>query len=76
MPTKKPKSGELNEQQKQSNRNLSAIQAVIEHPLRIIKRQSGFTKVHYRGLKINTGQIVTLFVLSNRWMARHRSCLS
>jgi IS5 family transposase len=29
-------------------------------------------KVRYRGLKKNTGQIVTLFALSNLWMARHR----
>jgi len=28
-------------------------------------------KVRYRGLKKNTAQIVTLFALSNLWMARH-----
>ena len=72
MPTKKPKGGELTEQQKKSNRILSAIRAVVEHPFRVIKRQFGFTKVRYRGLKKNTGQIVTLFALSNLWMARHR----
>ncbi len=27
--------------------------------------------VRYRGLKKNTAQIVTLFALSNLWMARH-----
>jgi len=26
----------------------------------------------YRGLKKNTAQIVTLFALSNLWMARHK----
>ena len=72
VPTKKPKGGELTEQQKQSNRILSAIRAVVEHPFRVIKQQFGFTKVRYRGLKKNTGQIVTLFALSNLWMARHR----
>ena len=72
VPTKKPKGGELTEQQKKSNRILSAIRAVVEHPFRVIKQQFGFTKVRYRGLKKNTGQIVTLFALSNLWMARHR----
>jgi len=72
VPTKKPKGGELTEQQKQSNRLLSSIRAVVEHPFRVIKRQFGFTKVRYRGLKKNTGQIVTLFALSNLWMVRHR----
>jgi hypothetical protein len=37
VPTKKPKGGELSEQQKQSNRTLSAIRAVVEHPFRVIK---------------------------------------
>lgn len=35
-------------------------------------QQFGFTKVHYRGLAKNTAQIVTLFALSNLWMARRR----
>jgi IS5 family transposase len=38
----------------------------------VLKRQFGFTKVRYRGLKKNTAQIVTLFALSNLWMARRR----
>ena len=41
-------------------------------PFRVIKRQFGYTKVRYRGLKKNTLQIVTLFALSNLWMARHQ----
>lgn len=76
VPTKKPKDGELTEQQKKSNQILSAIRAVVEHPFRVIKQQFGFTKVRYRGLKKNTGQIVTLFALSNLWMARHRLMLT
>ena len=47
------------------------IRAKVEHPFRVIKRQFGFTKVRYQGLKKNTAQIVTLFALSNLWMARH-----
>ena len=72
VPTKKPMGGELTEQQKKSNRILSAIRAVVEHPFRVIKRQFGFTKVRYRGLRKNTGQIVTLFALANLWLARKR----
>jgi hypothetical protein len=53
--TKKPKGCELNEQHKQSNRVLSAIRAVVEHPFRVIKRQFGFVKVRYRGLKKEHG---------------------
>jgi hypothetical protein len=35
----------------------------------VIKRQFGYTKVRYRGLKKNTLQLKTLFALSNLWMA-------
>ena len=38
----------------------------------MLKRQFGFTKVRYRGLAKNTAQIVTLFALSNLWMARRQ----
>ncbi|WP_344870015.1 IS5 family transposase, partial [Comamonas faecalis] len=48
------------------------IRAKVEHPFRVIKRQFGYTKVRYRGLEKNTLQIVTLFALSNLWMARHQ----
>jgi transposase, IS5 family len=70
--TKNHKCDELTEQQKKSNWILSAIRALVEHSFRVIRQQFGFTKVRYRGLKKNTGQIVTLFALSNLWMARHR----
>ena len=46
------------------------IRAKVEHPFRVIKRQFGYVKVRYRGLKKNTAQLVTLFALSNLWMAR------
>jgi IS5 family transposase len=44
--------------------------AKVEHPFRVIKRQFGYTKVRFRGLVKNTAQLVTLFALSNLWMAR------
>ena len=50
----------------------ASIRAKVEHPFRVIKRQFGFTKVRYRGLKKNTLQIKTLFALSNLWMVRHQ----
>ena len=50
----------------------ASIRAKVEHPFRVIKRQFGFNTVRYRGLAKNTAQIVTLFALSNLWMARRR----
>lgn len=41
-----------------------------EHPFRVIKRQFGYVKARFRGLAKNTAQLVTLFALSNLWMAR------
>ena len=71
-PTKKPAGGKLTDEQKAFNRMLSAVRAIVEHPFRVVKRHFGFTKVRYRGLKKNTGQIVTLFALANLWLARKR----
>ncbi|PQP04158.1 IS5/IS1182 family transposase, partial [Burkholderia cepacia] len=48
----------------------AGIRAKVEHPFRVIKQQFGYTKVRYRGLRKNTAQLVTLFALSNLWMAR------
>ena len=42
----------------------------MEHPFRVVKRQFGYTKVRYRGLAKNLSQVLTLFALSNLWMAR------
>jgi IS5 family transposase len=50
----------------------ASIRAKVEHPFRVIKRQFGFLKTHYRGLVKNTAQIVTLFALANLFQARHR----
>ena len=44
----------------------------MEHPFRVIKRQFGFVKVRFRGMKKNTAQLETLFTLSNLWMARKK----
>jgi IS5 family transposase len=48
----------------------TSVRAKVEHLFRVIKCQFGFTKVRYKGLAKNTEQLVTLFALSNVWMAR------
>lgn len=48
----------------------AAVRSKVEHPFRVIKRQFGYQKVRFKGLVKNTAQILTLFALSNLWMAR------
>jgi IS5 family transposase len=57
--------------QKNEHRKAS-VRAKVEHPFRVIKCQFGLVKVRFRGLQKNTAHVVTLFALSNLWMARHR----
>lgn len=55
-----------------AEKHKASVRAKVEHPFRVIKRQFGHAKVRYRGLMKNTAQLMTLFALSNLWMARHR----
>lgn len=48
----------------------ASVRARVEHPFRAVKRQFGYLKVRYRGLKKNGAQVMTLFALANLWMAR------
>jgi IS5 family transposase len=48
----------------------ASVRAKVEHPFRVIKRQFGLVKVRFRGLQKNTAHLLTLFALSNLWMAR------
>jgi len=57
--------------EKQEKRKAS-IRARVEHPFRVLKCQFGYVKVRFKGLAKNTAQILTLFALSNMWMARKR----
>jgi len=57
--------------QKQEHRKAS-VRAKVEHPFRVIKRQFGLTKVRFKGLAKNTAHVITLFALSNLWMARKK----
>ena len=54
----------------QLEKTKASMRAKVEHPFRVIKRQFGYVKVKYRGLAKNTGNLMTLFALSNLWMAR------
>ena len=56
----------------QREKEKAGVRAKVEHPFRVLKRQFGYMKVRYRGIKKNTLQIKTLFALSNLWMARHK----
>jgi IS5 family transposase len=57
---------------KKAETDKARIRAFVEHPFRVIKRQFGYTKVRFKGLAKNTAQLVTLFALSNLWMARKK----
>jgi IS5 family transposase len=53
-------------------RGKASVRAKVEHPFRVIKRQFALMKVRFRGLAKNTAHVVTLFALSNLWMARRQ----
>lgn len=50
----------------------ASIRAKVEHPFRVIKRQFGLVKVRFRGLAKNAAHLLTLFALTNLWLARRR----
>ena len=50
----------------------ASVRAKMEYPFRVIKRQCGYVKMRYRGLKKNTQQLVVLFAVSNPWMVRRK----
>ena len=68
---KMPESRARQRLEKQEHRKAS-IRAKVEHPFRVIKRQVGLAKVRFRGLAKNTAHVITLFALSNLWMARKK----
>jgi IS5 family transposase len=48
----------------------ASVRAKAEHPFLVITCQFGFTKVRYKRLAKKTAPLITLFALSNVWMAR------
>ena len=64
--------GRAKQRLQKQERGKASVRAKVEHPFRVIKRQFGLVKVRFRGLAKNTAHVVTLFALSNLWMARRR----
>ena len=64
------KSSLLYKAKRKIEKTKAQVRAKVEHPFRVIKRQFGYVKVRFRGLAKNTTQLITLFALSNLWMAR------
>jgi transposase, IS5 family len=55
-----------------TNRWKSRIRVRVEHPIGVIKRVFGFTKVCYRGLAKNRHRLVIASALANLFMVRKR----
>lgn len=55
-----------------TNRWKSRVRARVEHPIGVIKRVFGFTKVCYRGLAKNRHRLVVASALANLFMMRKR----
>ncbi len=61
---------ELKDAVKHTEHMKAAVRSKVEHPFRVVKRQSGYQKVRFKGVLKNTAQVLTLFALSNLWMGR------
>lgn len=70
FPFKRKPGQDLPAEQAEINRWLASLRAAVEHPFRIIKRQFGYAKVHYRGLYKNGQQLLLLFALGNLFHVR------
>jgi transposase, IS5 family len=64
------KSSLLYKAKRKIEKTKAQVRAKVEHPFRVVKRQFGYVKTRFRGLAKNTAQLMTLFALSNLWMAR------
>jgi IS5 family transposase len=67
-----PKGRPLHPLDVQTNRIIARVRAKVELPFRVIKRQIGDVKTHYRGLAKNRAQMFTQFVLGNLFLIRQR----
>lgn len=65
----------LSDEDRARNRNKSRVRSKGEHPLLILKRIFGFTKVRYRGLHKNSNRLFVACGLVNLYMARRRLLL-
>jgi IS5 family transposase len=62
--------GKAKDRLKKQEHRKASVRAKVEHPFRVIKRQFGLARVRFKGLQKNTAHLLTLFALSNLWMAR------
>ncbi|MGH8555895.1 MAG: IS5 family transposase [Methylococcales bacterium] len=62
----------LSASQKKRNRKRSRVRARVEHVFRVIKRQFGYVKTRYKGLKKNAAQVYILVGLANLYLLRGR----
>ena len=69
---KAPRGGELHPIDQDINRIIAMVRAKVEHPFRVLKRQFGYLKTRYRGLRKNRAQLFTLFALGNLFLVRRR----
>ena len=58
--------GELKDAFKHAEHMKAAVRSKVEH----LYGQLGYQKVRFKGLFKNTAKVLTLFALSNLWMAR------
>jgi transposase, IS5 family len=62
----------VDELQRSKNRTKSRVRAKVEHVFRVMKRQFGFDRVRYRGLKKNANRMFACFALVNLYIVRKR----
>lgn len=60
----------LSRRARATNRWKSRVRAKVEHPIGVLKRVFGFTKVCYRGLAKNTHRLVVACALVNLFLTR------
>ncbi len=71
VPFKRQKGCDTTPEQKRLSRLLAALRSAVEYPFRVLKRQSGYTQVRYRGLFKNEHHVFSQFALVNLYLARH-----
>lgn len=62
----------MNAAERAKNRTKSKVRAKVEHPIGVIKRIFGFTKVRYRGLRKNAHRLIVTCALANLFMVRRQ----
>ena len=67
-----PKGGQLYPLDERANRIIAMVRARVEHPFRVIRRQSGQVKTRYRGLARNRTRRFTPFAPGNLFLVRRR----